>query len=222
MSRPFVHLHLHTQYSLLDGAIRIAALPAALQQRGHTACAITDHGNLFGAVEFYKTLKTAGIKPIIGMEAYLAAGSRTERKYNRPGPNAQHLILLCQNREGFQNLMRLSSQAYLEGKYYAVPRMDRELLERHHQGLIALSSCLGGVINRHLDRGEETEAREAARWYGQVFDGRFYIELQDHGLEKQHKFNPKLMALAAELGLPLVGTSDVHSLDEGEAYAHWL
>lgn len=222
MSRPFVHLHLHTSYSLLDGAIRIGALPDALKERGHAACAITDHGNLYGAVEFYKTLKKAGVKPIIGMEAYVAEDSRHGRKYNRQGPNAQHLVLLCQNREGFQNLMKLSSAAFIEGKYYGVPRMDRELLEKHNAGLIALSSCLGGVVNRMLVRGEETAAKEAARWYGQVFDKRFYLEIQDHGIAKQHEVNPKLIAFARELGLPLVATNDVHYLNEEEAYAHWL
>ncbi|MCZ6748185.1 MAG: DNA polymerase III subunit alpha, partial [SAR324 cluster bacterium] len=222
MERSFVHLHLHTQYSLLDGAIRIAALPGALQQRGYGACAITDHGNLFGAVEFSQTLKKAGLKPIVGIEAYVADGHRSERKYDRPGPNAAHLVLLCQNRQGYQNLIKLSSLAYTEGKYYGVPRMDRELLERYNGGLIALSSCLGGVINRPLMRGDDEAAAEAARWYGQVFDGRFYVEIQEHGIDKQGELNPKLLAIAGELGLPLVGTNDCHYLEPDEAYAHWI
>src|SRR3970282_2517253 len=125
MSAPFTHLHLHTQYSLLDGAIRIKELPKALQDKGFAACAITDHGNLFGAVEFYQALKKAGLKPIIGIEAYVAEGSRTQRKYDRPGPNASHLILLCENRTGYQNLIRLASLGYLEGKFYGFPRIDR-------------------------------------------------------------------------------------------------
>ena len=222
MSRPFTHLHLHTQYSLLDGAIRIAQLPAALREKGYSACAVTDHGNLFGAVEFYSKLKDAGLKPIIGVEAYVAPGARTERKYDRPGPNASHLVLLCQNREGYRNLIQLVSRAYAEGKYYGVPRMDRELLEQYNGGLIALSACLGGVLNKPLLDGREEDARELARWYGQVFENRFYLEIQDHGLEPERQVNAKLVAMGEELGLPLVGTNDCHYLTEEEAYPHYL
>ena len=146
MSRPFTHLHLHTQYSLLDGAIRIADLPAALQSKGYEGCAVTDHGNLFGAVEFHHKLKAAGLKPIIGIEAYIAKGSRKDRQYDRPGPNAPHLVLLCQNREGYRNLIKLIGRSYAEGRYYGVPRMDQELLEQYNGGLIALSACLGGAL----------------------------------------------------------------------------
>ena len=222
MSRPFTHLHLHTQYSLLDGAIRIAELPAALQSKGYGACAITDHGNLFGAVEFHHKLKDAGLKPIIGVEAYVAAVSRKERRYERPGPNASHLVLLCQNREGYRNLIQLVSRAYAEGKFYGVPRMDQELLEQYNGGLIALSACLGGVISKPLLDGREEEARELARWYGQVFEGRFYLEIQEHGLEPERVVNGKLVAMAEELGLPLVGTNDCHYLTPEEGKAHYL
>lgn len=222
MSTMFTHLHLHTQYSLLDGAIRIKKLPAALKERGFEACAITDHGNLFGAVEFYHTLKNDGIKPIIGMEAYVADGPRTNRKYDRPGPNAMHLVLLCQNRVGYQNLIKLSSRAYTEGKYYGVPRMDRELLEQHNEGLIALSACLGGVVNKHLLRGEDDKAREAAHWYGQVFDKRFYLEIQNHGLPEEQAVNTRLLEIAQAEGLPLVGTNDCHYIQPDEAYPHYL
>ncbi|MDH4225365.1 MAG: PHP domain-containing protein, partial [Deltaproteobacteria bacterium] len=149
MSRPFAHLHLHTQYSILDGAIRIKKLPGVLKNAGISAAAITDHGNLFGAVEFYHAMKKGGVKPIIGMEAYVADGDRHRRKYDRPGPNASHLVLLCQNREGYRNLIQLASLAYTEGKYY-VPRVDRELLERHNSGLIALSACMGGLVAKPL------------------------------------------------------------------------
>ncbi|MEE8396695.1 MAG: PHP domain-containing protein, partial [bacterium] len=218
----FTHLHLHSQYSLLDGAIRLADLPRALRERGYDCAALTDHGNLFGAVEFFRGMKKAGLKPIIGVEAYIAEGSRTTRSYPRPGPNAGHLVLLCQNAEGYRNLIRLASLAYIEGKYYGVPRMDRELLERYNGGLIALSACLSGVLSRPLLRGEQDEARETARWYGQVFDGRFYIEIQNHGLELQEQVNGPLQAIAAELGLPLVGTNDCHYLESKEGFPHYL
>ena len=218
----FTHLHLHTQYSLLDGAIRISQLPGALKEKGYDACAITDHGNLYGAVEFHNTMRKAGLKPIIGMEAYVAVGHRTLRSYDRPGPNAEHLVLLCQNREGYRNLIRMASQGFIEGKYYGVPRIDRELLEQHNEGLIALSACLGGVVNRKLLRGEDEAAREAAQWYGQVFDGRFYLEIQNHAIEEESRVNPKLLEMATEFNLPLVGTNDCHYLTPEEAYPHYL
>ena len=222
MSGTFTHLHLHTQYSLLDGAIRIKELPGALLDKGFDACAITDHGNLFGAVEFHHTLRKEGIKPIIGIEAYVAEGSRTTRKYGRPGPNATHLILLCQNREGYGNLIQLASRGFTEGRYYGFPRIDRELLERYNGGLVALSACLNGVVNRHLREGAREAAREAAHWYGQVFEDRFYLEIQNHGLEKDAEINAGLVSLAGELGLPMVGTNDCHYLTPDEAYPHYL
>ena len=201
-----MHLHLHTEYSLLDGAIRIAALPAALQSKGFTACAITDHGNLFGAVEFYSTLKKAGLKAIIGVEAYVADGSRTKRGYPRPGPNANHLVLLCQNRVGYQNLIRLVSLAYTEGKYFGFPRMDRDLLEQHHEGLIALSSCLSGVVNRPLGRGDEAEARrrgeDGFRFFGYGL-GHHYI----FGSHKPGRTNIWERFEQARPGLPEAGSS---------------
>ncbi|MCH9045849.1 MAG: DNA polymerase III subunit alpha [SAR324 cluster bacterium] len=222
MNATFTHLHLHTQYSLLDGAIRIKELPKALLDRGFSACAITDHGNLFGAIEFYEALKHAGLKPIIGIEAYIAEGSRTRRKYDRPGHNARHLLLLCQNRTGYRNLIRLASLGYTEGKHYGFPRIDQELLEQYNEGLIALSSSAGGVLKKPLLAGDAQLARETARWYGQVFHGRFYVEIQDHGLEEQRRANDQLVALAADLGLPLVGTNDCHYLTPEEAYPHYL
>jgi len=162
------------------------------------------------------------VKPIIGIEAYVAEGSRHQRKYDRPGPNASHLILLCENRTGYQNLIRLASQGFLEGKFYGFPRIDRELLERYNEGLIALSACLGGVVNRHLLHGDEERARETARWFGQVFDGRFYLEIQQHGQAEEARVNSALLGLAEELALPLVGTNDCHYLTPEEAYPHYL
>ena len=222
MNPPITHLHLHSQYSLLDGAIRLKDLPKALQERGYSGCALTDHGNLFGAVDFWKEMKKAKLKPIIGMEAYVAIGSRHLRKHDRPGPNAEHLVLLCMNREGYQNLTKLSSLAYIEGKHYGFPRMDRELLEQYNGGLIALSACLGGVLNKSLLAGDEKGAREAARWYGQVFEGRFYVELQNHAIPEEQRVNPLLMKIAEEEKLPLVGTNDCHYLNPEEAYPHYL
>lgn len=218
----FTHLHLHTQYSLLDGAIRIDALPEALAQRGFSSCAITDHGNLFGAVEFHHTLKKKGIKPIIGVEAYVAEGSRNQRTYDRPGANASHLVLLCQNRKGYENLIQLVSRAYAEGKYYGFPRMDTELFEQYNEGLIALSACMSGVLSNPLKRGEDDKAKELARTYAQIFEGRFYVEVQNHQMDDEVALNKKLIALAAEQNLPLVGTNDCHYLNPEEAYPHYL
>ena len=222
MTQRFVHLHVHTQYSLLDGAIRIAQLPQILQERGYDACAITDHGNLFGAVEYSTKLQGAGLKPIIGMGAYVAEGSRTTRDYERPGHNATHLTLLCQNRQGYSNLIRLASLGYMEGKHYGTPRIDRELLERYHEGLIALSAYGGGILAMPLEAGDEERANETARWCAQVFAGRFYVELQQHGLERERALNLRLIALARAHGLPLVATNDCHYLQADEAEAHYV
>jgi len=222
MSASFTHLHVHTQYSLLDGAIRISALPAALKERGLDACAITDHGNLFGAVEFYTTLRKAGLRPIIGMGAYVARGNRHERNYDRPGANATHLTLLCQNDAGYRNLIKLASLGYTEGKHYGKPRIDRELLEQYHEGLIALSAYRGGILQQPIEQGVPAQAHEAAQWLGQVFDGRFYVELQQHGLPQEAAWNAALIALAEAQGLPLVATNDCHYLEPEEGYAQYV
>ena len=218
MTEPFVHLHVHTQYSLLEGAIRIKALPGALKERGMEACAITDLGNLFGAIEFYETLRGAGLKPIIGLAAQVADGSRNKRDYPRPGPNASQVLLLCQNREGYLNLSKLASLAYLEGKHY-LPRIDRELLEKHQQGIIALSGGEWGVLGRPLKLEGLEAAREAARWFGQVFEGRFYVEVQNQGAPWEAEAMPQLLELAKTLQLPLAGANECYYLhpDEGEA-----
>jgi DNA polymerase-3 subunit alpha len=235
MSRTFAHLHLHTQYSLLEGAIRIAVpddvkkagvafkiLPDVMKERGLEACAITDSGNLFGAVEFFKTLKKAGLKPIVGMEAYVVEGSRRDAAAGRGPLEPAPIVLLCQTAEGYRNLVKLSSLGFIEGKVGDTPCVDKELLERHHAGLICLTGGLEGPVARPLGRGDTAKARAWAQWLGQVFKGRCYIEVQNHGLEAQRVVNPQLVGLAKELALPLVGTNDCHYLEREEAYAHYV
>ena len=223
MSDAFTHLHFHTHYSLLDGAIKVKGLGKYLSEIGYGSCAITDHGNLHGIIQFEKEMKSAGIKPIIGMEAYVAKINRTHRSYPKPGPNAYHTVLLCENKEGYHNLIKLSSIGYSEGKYYGKPRIDHEVLEKHSKGLIALSACLGGELARRLLEGQEEEAREVAQWYADQFPGRYYIELQANGLADQDKVNPMLIEIARELNLPLIGTCDCHYKTREDAqYQHIL
>jgi len=219
----FVHLHLHTQYSLLDGANKIEALMPRVRELGMPAVAMTDHGNMFGAIEFYKRAVAHGVQPILGCEVYVAPGSRHERRPVRSddfesGGNF-HLVLLAMNREGYRNLCRLVSLGYLEGFYYK-PRVDKELLRELNGGLIALSGCLASEVNQALAAGSVERARAALEEYRQIFDGRFYVEIQDNRLPRQEKANAELIRLAQELGLPLVATNDCHYLDREDAEAH--
>ncbi len=214
----FVHLHVHSQYSLLDGACRIPDLAAAAQAAGMPALAVTDHGNLFGTVAFYRAMEGAGIKPILGMEAYVAPGSRHDR-IKQGGTAAHHLVLLARDLTGYRNLARLSSIGYLEGFYYK-PRIDLEVLARHSGGLTALSGCLQGEVSRLARAGRMEEAEQAARRYAEIFDGSFYLELQNHGIEQEATGNARLIELAGRTGLPLVATNDVHYLERGHARAH--
>ena len=218
----FVHLHVHTQYSLLDGANKLVPLLDHAKQSGMPAMAITDHGNMFGAVEFYKKAIDRGIKPIIGCEAYLAPGKRTERNLapkadDVEGAGNYHLILLVQNRIGYRNLCKLLTAAYREGLYYK-PRIDKEILEQNSEGLIALSGCLSGELARALRAGRGDKAREVAENYARIFPGRFYIELQDNKLHGP--YNEALRDLANGLGLPMVATNDCHYLHREDARAH--
>ncbi|MDH5559820.1 MAG: DNA polymerase III subunit alpha [Deltaproteobacteria bacterium] len=222
MSAQFVHLHFHTHYSLLDGANKIDGLDRKLLDLGYQSCAITDHGNLHGAIEFHHTMKKASIKPIIGMEAYVAKGNRRQKNYQRPGPNAYHTILLCENKKGYQNLIKLASFGFMEGKYYGKARIDHELLEKYNEGLIVLSACLQGELSQRLLQGNYQEAMETAKWYSEVFDGRYYIEIQSNGLEEQDKVNPDLIRIAKELDLPLVGTNDCHYPTRDVAESHYI
>ncbi len=219
MPRGFVHLHVHSEYSLLDGACRVEELAARAAAFGMPALALTDHGVMYGAVEFYKACREAGVRPILGCEVYVAPRSRFQREA-RVDDDLHHLILLAADGEGYRNLVRLVSLASLEGFYYK-PRVDKELLAAHSRGLIALSACLGGEVPKRLLRGDREGARRAAGEYADIF-GRdsFFLELQDHGLADQRRVNPELIALARELGLGLVATNDVHYLAAEDARAH--
>ena len=217
---PFVHLHVHTQYSLLDGAMKVGEMCAAAAADGQTAAAITDHGNLFGAVDFFLAAKKHGLKPIIGCEVYLAPTTLTDKRHQIGLPQTYHLVLLATNEIGYKNLLSLVSTGYLEGFYYK-PRIDKRVLAERAEGLIGLSSCLGGEIPRLLRAGDLDGARRAAAEYRQILgEGNFYLELQRHGLAEQEQVNQGLIALGAELGIPLVATNDCHYLARETAPAH--
>ncbi len=217
----FVHLHVHSQYSLLDGAIRLDDLIARAKQYRMPAMAMTDHGNMFGAIEFYSKAHAAGIKPIIGCEVYVAPGSRHDKSgANSSGDASGHLILLCKNQTGYRNLCRLVSKAYQEGFYYR-PRIDWEILTEYNDGLIALTSCLGGEIPRLISRNRHDEARHRLGEMARVFDrDRLYLELQENFLREQEVVNQSLKQFSKELGLPLVATNDCHYLTRQDAFAH--
>ncbi len=217
---PFVHLHVHTEYSLLDGACRVTDLVRRAKEFGMPALAISDHGNLFGAIEFYETCKHAGVKPIIGCELYMAPGDRRHRAAVPGRENNYHLLLLAMNLEGYRNLMKLSSIGYTEGFYYK-PRVDRETLQAHSGGLICTSTCLGGEIPQELLKHNPRGARQIAEEYLAIFGpDRFFIELQNHGLKPQHETNPELNELARKLGVATIATNDVHYLMHDDVEAH--
>ena len=212
----FVHLHVHTEYSLLDGVSRLNRLCSAAKERGQNAIAITDHGNLFGAVDFYKEAKKAGIKPIIGCEVYVATRSRFDKVHGVDSAR-HHLVLLCKNETGYKNLTKLVSSAWVDG-FYTKPRIDRELLEKHHEGLVCLSACLAGEIPKLIANGEYIKAKETAIWYSNLFGkDNYYLEIQDHSLSEQLKVNEGLVRLSQETGIPLVATNDVHYIDREDA-----
>jgi DNA polymerase III subunit alpha len=217
--RPFVHLHCHTHYSLLDGANRIDALVAKVKNSGMNALAITDHGNLYGALEFYNECRANEINPIIGYEAYVAPKDRRDKGATRMKEASFHLTLLATNRIGFQNLVRLSTAAFLEGFYYK-PRIDKELLEAHNEGLICLSGCAAGELSFLLLGDRMSEAEQLAAWYQRVFGDRFYLEIQNAGLEIQRQCAEGTIELAKRMGVPLVATNDSHYLDRADADAH--
>ncbi|MDH4227391.1 MAG: DNA polymerase III subunit alpha [Deltaproteobacteria bacterium] len=220
----FVHLHLHTQYSLLDGAIRPERLFERVKEMKMPAVAMTDHGNLFGAIDFYRKGMTSGVKPIIGCEVYVAQGRHDDR--SRPvrggeyGENFHHLVLLVKNIKGYHNLCKLLTKAYLDGFYYK-PRVDKELLRTYNEGLIALSACLHGEVASNLMEGNPKRAEDVAREYSEIFtDRRFYLEIQDNGIEEQKKVNEGMLELAKRTGLPLVATNDCHYLNKQDARWH--
>jgi len=215
----FVHLHVHSEYSLLDGAGRIKDLVRAAGEMGMPALALTDHGVMYGAVDFYQAARSEGIKPLIGCEVYVAPRSRHDREPQQDDYQ-YHLVLLAADATGYRNLTALVSAAFLEGFYYK-PRVDRELLSRHSQGLIALSACLAGEVPAYLLKNRYAEARAAAAWLREVFGPQnFYLELQDQGLPEQRQLNRQLVDLANDLKLPLVATNDVHYIRQDQARAH--
>lgn len=219
MPDAFVHLHLHTEYSLLDGACRLERLLNQAAQQGMRAVAITDHGVMYGVADFYKLAKNYGIKPILGCELYVARRSRFDRQPHQDD-SPYHLVLLAENEVGYRNLIRLVSLGYLEGFYYK-PRVDKELLARYREGLIVLSSCLAGEVPSLFLSGQEEKALEAASWYREVFGpDNFFLELQDHRLEEQKRVNRFLVEAARRLGIPLVATNDVHYLKREDATLH--
>ena len=217
----FVHLHLHTDYSLLDGAIQIKPLAKRTAELGMRACAMTDHGNMFGAISFYNAMKGQGVKPIIGCETYFTRGSRADRSAGAPGEKANfHLILLASDMDGYQNLVRLTSKAYTEGFYYK-PRIDRELLSSHSKGLIGLSACMSGVPSAMLAREKFDDAAAAALEFEEILGkGNYFLEIQEHGLEAQQRIRKPLVELSKRTGVPLVATNDAHYLKPDDAQAH--
>lgn len=210
----FVHLHLHTEYSLLDGECRVNALPEAVKKCNQNAVAITDHGCLYGVIDFYKACRRSGVKPIIGCEMYVAPKSRTDRTYSKT--LYHHLVLLCKNETGYKNLMKLNTDAYLNG-FYMRPRTDMEMLAKHSEGLIALSACLAGAVPSAILADELSAAEKEAKALRSVFGEDFYLELQRNGIEEQEKVNAGLVALSKKLGIPLVATNDVHYIDKKDA-----
>ena len=212
----FVHLHLHTEYSLLDGACRIQPLLDRVQELGQTACAVTDHGVLYGAVDFYRACQARGIHPVIGCEVYVCENMDEK---TGAGREYSHLILLCENDEGWHNLMKLVSESFTRGFYYK-PRVDYALLKKHHRGLIALSACLSGDLPKLLLDGRREDARKMALRYLDIYgEGNYYIELQDHGLPDEKRVLPELLQLARDLNLPLVVTNDCHYIRREDAEA---
>ncbi|HYM83626.1 MAG TPA: PHP domain-containing protein, partial [Candidatus Dormibacteraeota bacterium] len=215
----FVHLHVHSEFSLLDGLGRIPEMVDAAAAHGFDSLALTDHGALYGAVAFHQAATAKGLRPIIGVETYVARRSMRDKE-GKADAQPFHLVLLARDWTGYQNLCRLVTDAHVEGYYYK-PRIDRELLARHSQGLIGLSACLNGEVARALEVDDLESARRIAGEYGEIFgrDG-FYLELQDHGLPEQRRLNEQLLRLAPDVGLPLVVTNDLHYVHPGQAEAH--
>src|ERR1044071_4854997 len=213
----FVHLHLHTEYSLLDGACRLDRLMDKAHDLKFPALAITDHGVLYGAIDFYQAAQAKGIKPIIGCEVYVAPGSRLEKKSSSGGKDVyNHLVLLAKDEIGYSNLVKLVSDAHLKGYYYK-PRIDKEILVQHKEGLIALSGCLASEIPEATSNDDLKHARDAIDWFKQVLGPEnFYLELQNHGIPEQAKVNKHLIPWAKEFGLKCVATNDVHYVEKSD------
>ena len=216
LNSKFVHLHLHSEFSLLDGANRVKELPKRAKELGMDAMAITDHGVMFGVIDFYKACKDEGVKPIIGCEVYVAPRTMADkdpnidREYN-------HLILLCKDMVGYRNLTKLVSLGFTDGYYYK-PRIDKQVLEKYHEGLICSSACLAGEIPSHLMRDEYDKAKESALWFKNLFGEDYYLEIQNNGIKEQLVANQRIIKLARELDIPLIATNDSHYLRKEDAY----
>ncbi|OAI39336.1 hypothetical protein AYO38_07910 [bacterium SCGC AG-212-C10] len=213
----FTHLHTHTEFSLLDGMSKVGPLVERVQALGQEALAMTDHGALYGAIDFYAACTSRGVKPIIGLEAYVAPNSRFGRERSDTSP--YHLVLLARNLEGYKNLIALTTKANLEGYYYK-PRVDRELLQMHSAGLTVLSGCPSSEFHRRIQEGDREGAVQVINWYREVFDNNYFLEVQDHGDEKFTRLNPLIAEIGRELGIPVVATNDSHFTMENEADAH--
>lgn len=207
----FAHLHVHTEYSLLDGSNKIKECISRVKELGMNSIAITDHGVMFGVIDFYRAAKAAGINPVLGCEVYVAPGSRFDKEAVGNGDDRYyHLVLLAENQEGYQNLMKIVSIGFTEGYYYK-PRVDMDVLKKYSKGIIALSACLAGEVQRNIARGMYSEGKAAALRYQEVFgEGNFFLELQDHGLPEQKLVNQSLLRMSQETGIELVATNDVH------------
>ena len=217
---PFAHLHVHTEYSLLDGSNKIKEYVEKIKALGMTAGAITDHGVMYGVIDFYKAAREAGINPVLGCEVYVAPGSRLDREMVHGEDRYYHLVLLAENNTGYSNLMKIVSKGFVEGYYYK-PRVDMEVLEKYHEGIIALSACLAGEVQRNLVRGMYEEAKEVAYRYERCFGkGNFFLELQDHGIPEQKLVNQQLLRMSQETGIELVATNDVHYTNAEDAEPH--
>src|SRR5262245_612974 len=213
----FTHLHLHTEYSLLDGLTRIPQLMERVKDMGQEAVAMTDHGALYGAIDFYRAARNNGIKPIIGVEGYVAPGSRLTRDVGDKQPF--HLTMLAKNKTGYRNLLKLVTTSHLDGYYYR-PRMDRDVLEKHSDGIVVLSGCPSGELMRLIQDGRVDDARATINWYREVFHDGYYLEVQHHDLPEFAEAGRTVVQLAREMGIPLVATNDSHYLTQDDHGSH--
>ena len=216
----FAHLHVHTEFSLLDGSNKIKEYVSRVKELGMNSAAITDHGVMYGVIDFYREAKKQGINPILGCEVYVAPNSRFDREITGGDDRYYHLVLLAENEEGYANLTKIVSKGFVEGYYYK-PRVDKELLRKYHKGIIALSACLAGEVARFLTKGLYEEAKKTALEYQEIFgEGNFFLELQDHGIPEQGLVNQQLFKMSEETGIELVATNDIHYTYAEDAKPH--
>ena len=216
----FAHLHVHTEYSLLDGSNKIKEYVKRVKELGMTAAAITDHGAMYGVIDFYRAARAEGINPILGCEVYVAPNSRFDREITGGDDRYYHLVLLAENNTGYANLSKIVSRGFTEGYYYK-PRVDMEVLEEFHEGIIALSACLAGEVPRYIQKGLPEEAKKCALKYQSIFGkDNYFLELQDHGIPEQQTVNMALLQMSRELDIPLVCTNDVHYTYAEDAKPH--